>query len=123
MKYLLTQVVAIIVSVTLLYYFSTLNQFLPLTPEKEINWYNLFSVLTLVFVLLEGVISFSLYLLQKFLTCGWREFPDKSFSLKWGLGLSIGIIFIIVLNIFHLFSLPWGVVILVIISLAMVFLR
>lgn len=123
MKYLLTQVVVIVVSVTLLYYFSTLDQFLPLTPEKEINWYNLFSVLTIIFLFLQASISLILYLLQKALTCGWREFPEKSLSLRWGLGLSIGIIFIIVLNIFHLFSLPWGIVILGVISLAMMFLR
>jgi hypothetical protein len=123
MKYLLTQIIVLILGVTLLYYFMSLDYFLPIGPDGSSNWYNIFYTLTLLFIILEGFLSITIYLTQKFTAYGRKEFPDKGFSLKWGIGLSLGFILLLLLNIFHLLSLPWGILVMILVVIVFRFIK
>ncbi len=108
MKYLLSQFFLLFLSVILLYYLSTLTSFLPLSENDSVNWYNVCITLLLLFLITQAFISLVIYLIQKFLAFGWREFPNYSFSLRWGLITGLALIIGILLNIFNLLLFPFG---------------
>lgn len=117
MKYLLTQITILIASVMFLYYLSTLPYFLPTNPDSTINWYNVLVVLSGLFFLFESLIALVVYLAQKFIAFGWREFPSKKLSLNIGIIFSLIIVVLLVLNVVGLISLSWGVVVLGVLAL------
>ncbi|WKZ31548.1 MAG: hypothetical protein QY318_02185 [Candidatus Dojkabacteria bacterium] len=122
MKYLLVQILIAIVSVTFLYYLSTLDYFLPTNPDGTVNWYNVTVVLFGIFMFFEGLIATIVYLLQKFMAFGWKEFPGRKLSLNSGIIFSLIIVALILLNVIGLVTLSWGVVIFgVILLLAILF--
>lgn len=122
MKYLLIQLITLIVTVILLYYISTLPYFYPETIDGEPNWYNIFYGLLLLFLVLESFISIAIYLVQKFTIYGRKEFPDKNFSIKWGLIISSLIIVLLLLNIFHILNITFGILIVVVVIIVALFL-
>lgn len=122
MKFLLIQSITLIGSVIILMYLNSLDYFLPFNTADELNWYNLSVVLSLLFFALESLISLFIYLVQKFLAFGWKEFPDYRMGLKWGLGISLSFMLILLLNSFHILTIQWGLILiaLVIITLLVI---
>lgn len=124
MKYLLTQISILIVTVILLSYFFSLNYFLP-TVDGNINWYNVLTVLFLIFFLTQSVFSTIFFLFEKFLTCGIKEFPNHNRSLKWGIGIGFCCIFSLLVGMFNIFPLFYAfaisVIILVILNIFNIF--
>lgn len=110
MKYLLSQSILLILSVILLYFFFTTPQFLPTNTYGELDWYKISAVLVVIFLLLQSFISLVIYLTQKFLAYGKNEFPDKNYSLLWGLGLSFCIIISMLFHIFHLLNFSYSII-------------
>ena len=115
MKFLSLQVFIIFTSAIFLLFLFGQEHFLPFDDVEKIDWYNVSSVLIFAFFLMQGFFSISLFLFQKFLTCGLKEFPAFNTSLKWGILISLLIILIVILNIFHIVTLVWGLVIIIII--------
>lgn len=111
MKYLLIQFAILLGSVMFLYYLSTLPYFLPFDSDGATNWYNVTVVVIGIFLLFESLIAISIYLFQKFLAYGWREFPGKKLSLNAGIIFSLVIVVLLLLNVLGLVTLSWGVVI------------
>ncbi len=110
MKYLLSQSILLVLCVILLYFFFTTPQFLPTNAYGELDWYKISAVLVVIFLLLQSFISLVIYLTQKFLAYGKNEFPDKNYSLFWGLGLSLSIVISILFHIFHLLNFSYSVI-------------
>lgn len=123
MKYLSIQTILLLASVIILYYFSTLTYFLPTAGDNSPNWYNIFAVIFVLFVLSQSIISLSVFFIEKIFTCGKKEMPHFSRSLKWGLGISFGLIIVLLMHIFHLLNLAWGLVIGLVILLGILFIR
>ncbi|MCC7289712.1 hypothetical protein IT417_00440 [bacterium] len=107
MKYLLTQAGIAVLSVILLLYFFSLSYFVPL-EQGNINWYNVVTVLFLVFFFVESVVATIILLIEKFLTCGWKEFPHHSRSLKWGIGIGFCAILAMILSMYNVLPIFYG---------------
>ncbi len=109
MKYLFLQTFVSFLGAMFLLFLFQQEHFLPLDEKENFNWYNIFSVLFFLFLILQGVFSIMFFLFQKFLTCGIKEFPSFNTSLKWGVLFSILFIFVVLLNIYNIVSLSWGI--------------
>lgn len=107
----------------ILLYLASVGDFVPLDINGLPNWYNVLTVLVIFFFLIQSVVSLGIYLVQKFLTCGVKEFPSSRNALKWGFILSFLMIVVIVLNLFHIVSLLWGAVVALFISIALFLLK
>ncbi len=113
MKYLFTQLFLLFISVIFLYYFSTVPNFVPFDIEGELDWPKIAFVMFNLFLVLESFISLVVYLVEKFIAYGKKEFPSSRLSLKWGLGISLTLIGLLFLHINHLISLGLALVIFV----------
>jgi hypothetical protein len=120
MKFLLGQIVILAVSVAFLLYLFSIEYFTPLNLQGDLNWYGIFTVLFLLFVLAQALVSLVIYLAQKFLAYGWKEFPDPWGSLKWGIGLALAFVGAILLNAFHILTLQWGLLAILLVILAII---
>jgi hypothetical protein len=94
--------------------------FTPVNIQGDLNWYGILTVLFLLFTLSQSVISLVIFLTQKFLAYGWKEFPDPWSSLKWGIGLSFAFVAALLLNSFHILTLQWGLLAILLVILAIV---
>ncbi len=123
MKYLFLQTfVGFLGAMFLLFLFQT-EEFLPFDEEGNVNWYNVFSVLFFLFIFTQAVVSIILFLFQKFLTCGLKEFPSFKNSLKWGIVISFLFVFILFLNVYNFISFMWGLVVMVFILLLLILIK
>lgn len=124
MKYLLVQISILILTVILLSYFFSLSYFLPANNEN-LNWYNISTVLFLSFFLSMSVSSIFFYIIEKFLTCGLREFPNYSRSVKWGIGIGFCVVISLLMSMFNIFPLFYAftisVIILIILNIFKIF--
>lgn len=123
MKYLFLQIFVSFLGAMFLLFFSQQKHFLPFDEHQEINWYNVFSVLFFLFLLSQGILSIIFFLFQKFLTCGIKEFPPYNSSLKWGIVLSVLLIFAIILNIYGIVSLTWGLLAILCVAVLLVLIK
>lgn len=122
MKYLLSQLLVLVMSVIFLIYLASLEYFLPYTSSGEANWYNIVMVLVLVLFAVEAIASLVVYLGQKFIAYGWKEFPDYKSSLKWGIVVSLLFSISLFLHIFHIINFAWGLGVAVLIVIVLVLL-
>jgi hypothetical protein len=123
MKYLLIQLLLTLWSVIFLYYFSTLSDFRPYYSDGSQNWYNIFIVILFFITFIQGIVSIIVFLVQKFTLCNWKEFPPAYPSLKWGIGSSLAITLILMLNLFHLLNLYWGIAVVAVIFIGFILLK
>ncbi len=108
MKYIFLQTFVSFLGAMFLLFLFQQEHFLPFDESKKIEVYNIFAVLFFLFLISQGLVSIFLYLFQKFLTCGIKEFPSYNYSLKWGIIISILLIFVILLNIYNIMTITWG---------------
>lgn len=113
MKYLLSQIFIFILSVIVLLYLSRLPGFTPFSQVGVIDWTNVGLIMFFLFLTAESIISVLIYLVEKFLAYGRKEFPSSRFSFKWGLGISLGLIILLFLHINHLITFPWALIVFV----------
>ena len=123
MKYILFQIFIVFLSAMFLLFLSQQEFFLPKDLEGNVDWYNVSSVLFFLFLSLQGLLSILLFLFQKFLTCGIKEFPSLNQSLKWGIIVSFLFILILILNVFNFVNLLWGLIILVLIIIFLILIK
>lgn len=110
MKFLFVQVISLIISVTFLLYLTSLEYFLPYTSQGLVDYYNLTTVLILLFLAVQSFVSLIIFLFQKFLAFELSEFPNHSHALKWGLIIAVSLVAGILLNLFDILVFPWGFV-------------
>ncbi len=123
MRYIFFQIFIVFLSAMFLLFLFDQESFLPFDLDRNIDWYNVSSVLFFLFLSLQGIFSIILFLIQKFLTCGLKEFPPLNMSLKWGIIISILIVFLLILNVFHIVNLAWGLVILLLLLVLLVLIK
>lgn len=114
MKYFIGQLILLIVSVTILYYFGTLPYFKPFNSDLTPNWYNFVVVIALLSLAAEALVSLAIFTLMKLFIYGRRENPPIVSTLKWGFCAALLVPILLVLNVFHILSLEWGVLLVVV---------
>ena len=107
MKFLFIQGVLFLFSVTLLLYLFSLEYFIPIS-DGIINLYNVSTVLILLFILSQSLVSLIIFLIQKFLAFRWSDFPHHGVTLKWGLIISGSFIVGLILHIMGILIFPWS---------------
>ncbi|MBD3328931.1 hypothetical protein GF357_00345 [Candidatus Dojkabacteria bacterium] len=123
MKYFWIQLILGLLSVVFLYYFQTLDYFRPRDAENFPNWYNIATVLALIGLFTESLISLIIYLLQKLMLFGRNEFPPAHNALKWGVSAGLIVVALLLLNIFHFLTLTWGLAIVAVVILGILILK
>ena len=124
MKYLLAQLILLVLSVIILLYLGSLSYFLPYLGGN-INWYSVTIVMICIFVLTEAFFSLLIFLFEKYLLYEKNEFPPFANSLKWGIVISLCVIISLFLSIFNIIPLiyalvSWGIILIVIYLLKIV---
>jgi len=92
-------------------YLLNVTNFIPITDEGSINVLTVFVFFTALILVIQSLVSIIIYLFQKFMLYGKKEFPPSSIALKWGIGVAIVMTTIIVFNIYHLINLQVGLII------------
>jgi len=123
MKYLFLQTFVSFLGAMFLLFLFMQKDFLPFDNQGLVSWYNVSAVLFFLFLFTQGLLSIVIFLFQKFLTCGIKEFPPFGKSLKWGLLISILLVFILILNLYNIINILWGAVILVLIILLLTLIK
>ncbi len=121
MKYAVIQGIIMTWSVIFLYYLSRSSFFLPLDPHGKVNWYNVSILFILLFLFLQGLVSMIIYLVRKALKK--PEQGSRLFSMKWGLGVGTIFIMLVALNITHLLSWQWGIIISAVVILGIILIK
>lgn len=109
MKFILTIIFVSIFSVSFLYYLLTNSNFLPTIPTTgEVDWINF-----VVFIILASVLFFSLFSLfsYSYQKIFQKDLEGKEIirkSLKISFILTIGLLIVFLLHVFHIISFFWG---------------
>lgn len=103
MKFLITQILLFILSVGMLLYLMLQSFFVP-QIDSVIDWYNVASTLALIFLLIQSFISLSVFIAQKLIAYGRREFPNHLPALRWGLGVALVAVISLLLGIYSIIS-------------------
>lgn len=101
MTFLIIALILLVIDGTLVSYLVSSRYFSPTTISGDVEIWN---VLLFLFLLSSGLgllVSIVLYLLEKFMSCGRKEFPKPGRSIKYGLMAGIFLMIILVLHIFH----------------------
>lgn len=123
MKYLLSQGLLLILSVIVLLYLFTVEGFLPVDRAGKENWYNISTVLILLFIATESLVSIVITVVLKAFILGRNGIINNFWVTKWAVAVSIALTLLILLNIFNFLPLGWGIIIVVLIFIGIVLLR
>ena len=109
MKQLITHIFLLFILVALSLYLLTNSYFSPYLQSGALNWYNI-AIGGLIVALLIYTLTFLVnYLFKKSIAYGKSEFPPAFPSFIQGLIVSIVFVVIILLHLFHILNLGWGV--------------
>lgn len=100
MKYLLFIALLLVTNIVTLIYLAGAPYFAPYNFRGEIEYGNIFIFLFLVSSFLGLVIALIVYLGEKFILHGWREFPAPRRSIKTGLMVFLMLIISLTLHVF-----------------------
>ena len=117
MKFTFTLFFLLGFSVSFLYYLFQNQTFLPTVSLHEVNWSNLFVFVTFSFLSLLSLLNLIFYHSYKIFK---KEMPEKlriRESVKFSVLISLGVLVVFALHIFHIISFPWGIGILVVLML------
>lgn len=104
MNFLITVTILIVFEGTLIYYLVNTKYFLPFSQAGDLELFNILFFLFLIASLLGLVISVCVFVVEKFLYCGRKEFPSALRSAKIGI-ISMVVLFVLfVLHVFHLLN-------------------
>lgn len=100
MKYFIIQFIVFIITVILLKYLVSLEYFSPYLLDGNLNSYNIGIMIVLIFFLSQSLSSIIIFLSQKFIAYGLKEFPNPRFSLIGSITFSSIIIISVIFNIY-----------------------
>ena len=123
MKYLVIQIIILFFCVTFLLFLFQQEDFLPIKEDGGLDWYNIVSTLFFCFLLLQSILGFVFFSIQKIFTCTLKEFPNPQFALKWSIVISLLMMCITVFNIFHIIDFLWGGIMVLFIIIILLLLR
>ncbi len=99
MKYILVQLFILIITVILLKYLLGLEYFVPINGDDQLKIYNVTVVLVILFFLAQSILGLIVYLTQKFIAYGLREFPNIRIAVMFSFTFSLVFILSILSNI------------------------
>lgn len=99
MKYIFVQLFILIITVILLKYLLGLEYFVPINGDDQLKIYNVTVVLVILFFLAQSILGLIVYLAQKFIAYGLREFPNIRIAVMFSFTFSLVFILSILSNI------------------------
>jgi len=104
MNFLIMVTILIVFEGTLIYYLVNLEYFMPFSQTGDLELFNILFFIILVATLLGLVVSLCVFLGEKILYCGRKEFPSAGRSVKIGIISAIVLFAILTLHVFHLLN-------------------
>ena len=113
LKFIFVTLFLLILSVAILLYLFSLLTFKPVNESGVYNWLNISTVALLTFVILCCISVLLSYFVLTFILKRQDCRVLRLWCIKFGLILTIGVFFVILLNFFHILDIYWGLGILV----------
>lgn len=123
MKYLLSQALLLLTSVIIMFYLFRISGFVPVNSDNSLNWYNISTVFLLIFIFVESFLALLIYAFMKFFVFGIKGEVNKYWITKWAVVVALIVLILLFLNVFNFLTLTWGIIIVVLIFLAVMFIR
>ena len=108
LKFIFVPFFLLILSVAILLYLFSLSSFNPIDENGVYNWLNISTVALLSFVILCCISVLLSYFVLTFILKRQDCRVLRLWCVKFGLILTIGVFFVILLNFFHILDIYWG---------------
>lgn len=118
LKFVLIQVFVLLATVSILLYLLFLKSFTPINEQGAYIWENIFTLMSLFFLILVTFSSLISYILLRVILKKEDCLSLKIVSIKWGIYFTIGIFLVLILNFFHILNIYWGLGIFLLVILA-----
>lgn len=118
MKFLLTILFLFLTSVGILYYLISNNNFLPTNLNGEYLWLNISVFLFLLLIIFFSFLCIVFFILFKYILKKSNQREVVVFCIKFSGIVSVGMLVVLLLNLFHVLSWEWGLVILFVVLIS-----
>ena len=115
MQFLLAAILFLVFDFVLVRYLASSEHFTPLNLKGEVDMVNIGVFVTLIAIAAGLLVAVIMYLGEKFLYCGRREFPSATRAVRSGIAASVLLIILLFLHIFHFIDFVLGTVIVVLV--------
>lgn len=123
MSFLILVIIILLAESSLLYYLIGSEFFTPTTSGENIELWNIFLFLFLAASILGLFVTLIVYLGEKFLYCGWKEFPRRARSIKLGLIVFVLAFVLAILHTFHFLNFFVALLFIVVIIIGIMIIR
>lgn len=110
MLFLLTIILLTFLDGILLFYLVNSEYFSPTSFTGDIEVWNVFLFVVLLSSLFGLVVTVVVFLVEKFISCGWKEFPKSYRAVRYGIMFSVVACVLMLLHVFHFLNFFVGLV-------------
>ncbi len=123
MAFLFTSIILLVCDGLLIFYLANSKFFTPMKFTGEVDVINIFLFIVLVSSFLGIFISLVIFLAEKFLYCGKKEFPRSTRAIKYGFLTGFVLAILILLHIFHFLNFFVGLVLFALLVIGIMIIR
>lgn len=123
MQFLLAAILFLVIDFVLIRYLAGSEYFSPLNVEGEADMINIGGFVALIAIAAGLLVAIIMYLGEKFLYCGRREFPSANRAIRSGIVAAIMLAVLLFLHIFHFLNFVFGAVIAVLVVIGIMAIR
>ncbi len=123
MSYLLLLIILLGSDAALLWYLVNSEYFSPRTLSGDVEIWNVLLFLFLVSAAAGLMLSVAVYLGEKFLYCGAREFPSPARSVKYGLIIFLTLNVLLLLHVFHFLNFFVAIILIAFVVIGIIWIR
>ncbi len=123
MRFLFTGIIFLVVDVLLAVYLADSKYFSPETFSGEADIWNISLFIVLLSVAVGLIVSLIVYIGEKLLYCGKKEFPTPRRAIRLGLMAAVIIGLLIVLHVFHFLNIIVVIILSVIAIIGIIILK
>ena len=123
MQFLLSVIVFLATDILLIWYLVNSEYFSPKTISGDLDVWNVALFVGLVSLAVGLTVSLIVFLVEKLLYCGWREFPPVRRAVKAGILVAIALAVVLAMHIFHVLSVIVVLVVCVLVIVGIIIIR
>jgi hypothetical protein len=123
MQFLLAAILFLVFDGVLIWYLAGSKYFTPMTVTGEVDMINVGGFVALIAIAAGLLVAIIMYLGEKFLYCGRREFPSANRAVRSGIVAAIMLAILLILHIFHFLNFVLGLVIAVLVVIGIIIIR
>lgn len=123
MRFLVTIIVLLICGLSLLGYLVGSKFFKPINLDGDLELWNIFLFLFMLASNFGLLVSLVVFVAEKLLYCGKKEFPSSARAIKIGVAFGILLLIILVLHIFHFLNVFVVLLLLVVVIIGIMLIR